>query len=149
MRTVFLAYFLDTSYFCGKQNQNRAMNKKGFLFGCAVCLAAAAYGKTDTPTGMENIKDENEYWKNQNNRSLSLPFSIQAEGNVLLLASDKQAEGVSIIIKDAQGVTVWSEEGVSVMAGGVTPLSISSLPAGEYWAVLSWEGMQGVYAFTK
>lgn len=149
MRTFFLAYFLDTSYFCGKQNQNRTMNKKGFLFGCAVCLAAVAYGKTDTHTGMENMQEGETHWKDQDNRSLPLPFSIQAEGDVLLLVSDKQAEGVSIIIKDAQGATVWSEEGVSVMADGVTPLSISSLPAGEYWAVLSWEGMQGVYAFTK
>lgn len=125
------------------------MNKKGFLLGFAVCLVAIAYGKADSNTGMENIKDENGYWKDHDNRSLSLPFSIQAKGDVLLLGSDKEAEGVSILIKDAQGVTVWSEEGVSVTAGGVTPLFIGSLPAGSYWVVLSWEGMQGVYAFTK
>lgn len=123
------------------------MSKKRFLLGLAVCLAAVVYGGTDSKTGMENMEGTD--WENQGHRSLPLPFSIQAEGDVLLLASDKQAEGVSIIIKDAQGVTVWSEEGVSVMAGGVTPLSISSLPAGDYWAVFSWEGMQGVYAFTK
>ena len=125
------------------------MNKKGFLLGFAVCLVAIAYGKADSNTGMEHIKDEGTHWENQGHRSLSLPFSIQAEGDVLLLASDKEVEGVSILIKDAQGVTVWSEEGVSVMAGMVTPLFISNLPAGDYWVVLSWEGMQGVYAFTK
>ena len=123
------------------------MSKKRFLLAWTVCLAAVAYGGTDSKTGMEGLGGT--HWENQNNRSLSLPFSIQAEGDVLLLASDKQAEGVSIVIKDTQGVTVWSEEGVSVMADGVTPLSIGSLPAGDYWAVLSWEGMQGVYAFTK
>lgn len=123
------------------------MSKKKFLLAWTVCLASVAYGGTDSKTGMENM--EGTHWENQDDRSLPLPFSIQAEGDVLLLASDKQAEGVSIIIKDAQGVTVWSEEGVSVMADGVTPLSISGLPAGDYWAVLSWEGMQGVYAFTK
>lgn len=89
------------------------------------------------------------HWENQDDRSLPLPFSIQAEGDVLLLASDKEAEGISILIKDAQGVTVWSEEGVSVTAGGVTSLFMDSLSAGNYWAVLSWEGMSGVYAFTK
>lgn len=123
------------------------MNKKRFLLGVAVCLAAVAYGGTDSKTGMEGLGGT--HWENQGHRSLPLPFSIQTEGDVLLLASDKQAEGVSIIIKDAQGVTVWSEEGVSVMADGVTPLSISSLPAGDYWVVLSWEGMFGIYAFTK
>ena len=123
------------------------MSKKRFFLAWTVCLAAVAYGGTDSKTGMENMGGT--HWENQDDRSLPLPFSIQAEGDVLLLASDKQAEGVSIIIKDAQGVTVWSEEGVSVMADGVTPLSISGLPAGDYWAVLSWEGMQGVYAFTK
>lgn len=123
------------------------MSKKRFFLAWTVCLAAVAYGGTDSKTGMENMGGT--HWENQDDRSLPLPFSIQAEGDVLLLASDKQTEGVSIIIKDAQGVTVWSEEGVSVMADGVTPLSISGLPAGDYWAVLSWEGMQGVYAFTK
>lgn len=34
------------------------MNKKGFLLGFAVCLAAVAYGGTDSKTGIENIKDE-------------------------------------------------------------------------------------------
>lgn len=126
------------------------MSKKKFLLAWTVCLAAVAYGGTDSKTGMENMESMDDTdWKDQTDRSLSLPFSIQAEGDVLLLASDKQAEGVSIIIKDAQGVTVWSEEGVSVMVDGVTPLSIGSLPAGDYWSVLSWEGMQGVYAFTK
>ena len=123
------------------------MSKKRFLLAWTVCLAAVAYGGTDSKTGMEGLGGTD--WENQTDRSLSLPFSIQAEGDVLLLASDKQAESISIIIKDAQGVTVWSEEGVSVMADGVTPLSIGSLPAGDYWSVLSWEGMQGVYAFTK
>ena len=123
------------------------MSKKRFLLAWTVCLAAVAYGGTDSKTGIEGMEDM--YWENQGHRSLPLPFSIQAEGDVLLLASDKQAESISIIIKDAQGVMVWSEEGVSVMAGGVTPLSIGSLSAGDYWAVLSWEGMSGVYAFTK
>lgn len=123
------------------------MNKKGFLFVAAVCLTAVTYGGTESNTGMENMEDTD--WKDQGHRSLSLPFTIQAKGDVLLLGSDKEAEGVSILIKDAQGVTVWSEEGVSVTAGGVTPLFIGSLPAGSYWVVLSWEGMQGVYAFTK
>lgn len=123
------------------------MNKKGFLFVAAVCLTAVTYGGTESNTGMENMEDTD--WKDQGHRSLSLPFTIQAKGDVLLLGSDKEAEGVSILIQDAQGVTLWSEEGVSVMADGVTPLSISGLPAGIYWAVLSWEGMQGVYAFTK
>lgn len=126
------------------------MNKKKLFWGFAVCFAAIAYGKADTDTtGMENVKNEGTHWENEDNRSLSLPFSIQAEDDVLLLGSDKEAEGISIVIKDAQGVTVWSEEGVSVMADGVTPLSIGSLPAGDYWVVLSWEGMLGVYAFTK
>ena len=123
------------------------MNKKGFLFVAAVCLTAVTYGGTESNTGMENMEDTD--WKDQGHRSLSLPFTIQAKGDVLLLGSDKEAEGVSILIQDAQGVTLWSEEGVSVMADGVTPLSISGLPAGIYWAVLSWEGMSGVYAFTK
>lgn len=123
------------------------MNKKGFLFVAAVCLTAVTYGGTESNKGMENMEDTD--WKDQGHRSLSLPFSIQAKGDVLLLGSDKEAEGVSILIQDAQGVTVWSEEGVSVTAGGVTPLFIGSLPAGSYWVVLSWEGMQGVYAFTK
>ena len=123
------------------------MNKKVFLFVAAVCLTAVTYGGTESNTGMENMEDTD--WKDQGHSSLSLPFTIQAKGDVLLLGSDKEAEGVSILIQDAQGVTLWSEEGVSVMADGVTPLSISGLPAGIYWAVLSWEGMQGVYAFTK
>lgn len=123
------------------------MSKKGFLFVAAVCLTAVTYGGTESNTGMENMEDTD--WKDQGHRSLSLPFSIQAKGDVLLLGSDKEAEGVSILIQDAQGVTLWSEEGVSVTAGGVTPLFIGSLPAGSYWVVLSWEGMQGVYAFTK
>ncbi len=123
------------------------MNKKGFLFVAAVCLTAVTYGGTESNKGMENMEDTD--WKDQGHRSLSLPFSIQAKGDVLLLGSDKEAEGVSILIQDAQGVTLWSEEGVSVTAGGVTPLFIDSLPAGSYWVVLSWEGMCGMYAFTK
>lgn len=123
------------------------MSKKGFLFVAAVCLTAVTYGGTESNTGMENMEDTD--WKDQGHRSLSLPFSIQAKGDVLLLGSDKEAEGVSILIQDAQGVTLWSEEGVSVTAGGVTPLFIDSLPAGSYWVVLSWEGMCGMYAFTK
>ena len=119
------------------------------ILGLAVCLAAVAYGKADSNTGMEHIKDGGTHWEDEDDRSLSLPFSIQMEGDVLLVASDKEAEGISILIKDAQGVTVWSEEGVSVTAGGVTPLFIGSLSAGSYWIVLSWEGMCGMYAFTK
>lgn len=68
------------------------MNKKGLLLGFAVCLAAVAYGGTDSENRHRDIKDENGYWKDHDNRSLSLPFSIQAEGDVLLLASDKEAD---------------------------------------------------------
>jgi hypothetical protein len=129
------------------KTERNNMSKKRFFLAWTVCLAAVAYGGTDSKTGMENMGGT--HWENQDDRSLPLPFSIQAEGDVLLLASDKEAEGISILIKDAQGVTVWSEEGVSVTAGGVTSLFMDSLSAGNYWAVLSWEGMSGVYAFTK
>lgn len=78
------------------------MNKKGFLLGFAVCLSVVAYGKADSNTGMEHIKDEGTHWENQDDRSLSLPFSIQVEGDVLLFGSDKEAEGVSILISHSR-----------------------------------------------
>ena len=90
------------------------------------------------------------HWENQDDRSLPLPFSIQAEGDVLLLASDKEAEGISILIKDcARRYGMCRKKVCPVTAGGVTSLFMDSLSAGNYWAVLSWEGMSGVYAFTK
>lgn len=103
------------------------MNKKGFLLGFAVCLSVVAYGKADSNTGMEHIKDEGTHWENQDDRSLSLPFSIQVEGDVLLFGSDKEAEGVSILIQDAQGVTLWSEEGVSEERLETDPLAVGGL----------------------
>lgn len=93
-----------------------------------------------------NINDKN--WDIEDDRSISSEPILSQDANNIYIYSEKQLDNLSIEIKDLSGNVVYSTV-TTVPAGVEYPISIATLPKGEYFFTIAEDNNYMIGYFIK
>lgn len=116
------------------------MKVKGFILGlvCFILIPISAF----------SIKITDKNWDDSIDiRSLTEPILSQDANNIYIY-SEKQLDNLSIEIKDLSGNVVYSTV-TTVPAGVEYPISIATLPKGEYFFTIAEDNNYMIGYFIK
>lgn len=117
-----------------------AMKLKGFLFGL-ICFILI-------PTNVFSIHVSDKNWGDLDDRSIPSEPILSQDANNIYIYSEKQLDNLSIEIKDLSGNVVYSTV-TTVPAGVEYPISIATLPKGEYFFTIAEDNNYMIGYFIK